>query len=76
MKTIHISISDQEFDQFGLESTNLSFDELLNIVSKELSKQRLNRSIELAEKHGLSSMTMDEISKEVQALRKNDQSNY
>jgi hypothetical protein len=70
MKTISVSISDLEFSKFGLKS-NLSFSDLLDIVSRELSKQRLAESLKLAEKYGLSEMTMDEITKEVKAVRKN-----
>jgi hypothetical protein len=70
MKTINVSISDLEFNKFGLKS-NLSFSDLLDIISRELSKQRLDESIKLAEKFGLSEMTIDEITKEVKATRKN-----
>lgn len=71
MKTINVSISDLEFDQFGLRSNDLSFSDFLDIISRELSKQRLKESLKLAEKFGLSEMTMNEISKEVKAVRKN-----
>lgn len=71
MRTINISISDIEYNKFGLKSDKLSFSDLIDIVSKELTKQRLNESIELAEKYGLSKLTMDDISKEVKAVRKN-----
>lgn len=71
MRTINVSISDIEFNKFGLKSDEVSFSELIDIISKELTKQRLNESVELAEKYGLSKMTMDDISKEVNAVRKN-----
>lgn len=71
MRTINISISDIEYNKFGLKSDKLSFSDLIDIVSKELTKQRLNESIELAEKYGLSKLTMGDISKEVKAVRKN-----
>ncbi len=71
MKTLRISISDLEFNKFGLNSNELSFSEFLDMVSRELSKQRLKKSVELAKKLGLSEMTMDEITKEVTAARKN-----
>jgi len=71
MKTINVSISELEFSRFGLPSNNLSFSDLLDIISKELSKQRIKDSLKLAEKFGLSEMTMDEISREVKAIRKN-----
>lgn len=71
MRTINISISDIEFNKFGLKSDRLSFSELVDIISKELSKQTLDDCIQLAEKYGLSKMTMDEITDEVKAVRNN-----
>ena len=37
-------------------------------------QQNLNRSVALAEKYGLSSMTMEEITNEVKAVRRNAKS--
>ena len=74
MKTLNVSISELEFNKFGLKKENLSFSDLLGIVSKEITRQNLNDSVELAEKYGLSKMTMDEITKEVKAVRKNAKS--
>jgi hypothetical protein len=71
MKTLNISISELEYDKFGLKKEELTFTEFIDIVSKEISKQTLNKCIELSEKFGLSKMTMDEITKEVKAVRKN-----
>jgi hypothetical protein len=75
MKTISVLISDLECNQFGINDDNLSFTELVDIVNKEITKQTLNRCIQLAEKYKLSRMTMDEITDEVKAVR-NAQSNY
>jgi predicted CopG family antitoxin len=69
MRNLNISISDLEFSKFGLKKENLSFSELLELVSNELTKKALNSSVELAKKHNLSNMTMDEISQEVNAVR-------
>ena len=76
MKTIKISISELEFNKFGLQSTDFTFSEWVDIISRELAKQRLEQSIELAEKYGLSNMTMDEITEEVKAARKNAKNNH
>jgi len=65
MKTINVSISDLEYNKFGIKKDKLTFSDLVDMVSKELTKQNLTKSIELAEKYGLSKMTMDEITKEV-----------
>ncbi len=70
MRTLNISISDLEYKKFGLTSDKLSFSDLVDLISRELSKQNLNDSIQLAEKYGLSKMTMDEITDEVKAVRK------
>ena len=71
MKTLNISISENEYNKFGLKKNSLSFSDFVELVSKELSKQTLNRCLELAEKYGLSKMSMEEISNEVNAVRKN-----
>ncbi len=69
MKTISVSISDLESNQFGINTDKLSFTELVDIVSKTITKQALNRSIQLAEKYKISRISMDEITEEVKAVR-------
>jgi hypothetical protein len=72
MRTISIDISDLEFQKFGLKADRLSFSAFVDIVSREISRQNLARTVELAERYGLSNMTMDEISTEVKAVRNNN----
>jgi hypothetical protein len=69
MKTISVSISDFEYNQFGINNDKLSFTEFVDIVSKEISKQALNKCVRLSEMYGLSKMSMDEISNEVKVVR-------
>jgi hypothetical protein len=69
MKTISVSISDLEYNQFGIKNDKLSFTEFVDLVNREISKQALDKSVQLAEKYKLSKMTMDEISDEVKAVR-------
>jgi hypothetical protein len=71
MKTLTTDISDSEFNKFGLKDEKLSFSDLLELVSKELTPQNLNNCVKLTEKYGLSQMSMDEISSEVRAVRNN-----
>lgn len=75
MRTLNISISDLEFNKFGLKKESLSFSELLDLVSNELSKQALKESTLLAEKYNLSALSMEDITKEVKAARKNAKGN-
>ncbi|MBS1977534.1 MAG: hypothetical protein JST46_09190 [Bacteroidetes bacterium] len=74
MRTLNISISDVELEKFGIKKDKIAFSEFVDLVSKELTRQALNRCVELAERYGLSSMTMAEITKEVKAVRKNAKS--
>jgi hypothetical protein len=69
MKTLNISISELELYKFGIKKDSLTFTELVELISRELMRQNLDRCVELAEKYGLSSMTIDEISEEVKAVR-------
>ncbi|GMO66273.1 MAG: hypothetical protein Ta2A_14380 [Treponemataceae bacterium] len=71
MKMLNIAISDIEYDKFGIKSDILAFSDFLDIVSKELMRQNLDESIELADRYGLSSMSMEEITNEVNAVRNN-----
>jgi hypothetical protein len=71
MRLLNISISDIEFDKFGLKNETLTFTDFIDLVSKEITRQNLNKSLELANKYGLSKMSMNEITDEVKAVRKN-----
>ena len=71
MRTLNVSISEIEFNKFGLKQDKLTFTDIIDIVSKELTRQNLNKCLELADKYGLSKMTMEEITNEVKAVRRN-----
>lgn len=71
MRTLNIEISDMEYEKFGIKKSQLSFSDFVDIVSREISRQNLRKSVELSERYGLSSMTMEEISAEVNAVRNN-----
>lgn len=71
MRTLNISISDIEYNKFGIKQEQLTFTDFIDLVGKELTRQNLNKCLELADKYGFSKMTMDEITDEVKAVRKN-----
>ena len=71
MRTLNVSISDIEYNKFGLKEEKLTFTDFIDLVSKELTRQNLNKCLQLADKYGISKMTMDEITNEVKAVRKN-----
>lgn len=75
MKTLNINISDTEFENYGFQSTNLNFNELLKVINKDLFLKKLNENIEISEKYGLSELTLEDINEEIKEVRRNDK-NY
>ncbi|MCL2233519.1 MAG: hypothetical protein FWB99_10645 [Treponema sp.] len=71
----NISISDAEYSTFGITNNVLSFSDFVDIVSKKLMRENLEAAISAAEVSGLSALTMDDITAEVQALRQSAKSN-
>lgn len=69
MKSLNVEISELEFEQFGIKKSTLPFSELVQIIRREILKQNLEKTVQLAEKHGLSSMTMDEVNEEIKSYR-------
>ena len=76
MKTLNVSISDLEYNKFGIKNEKLTFSDFVDIVSRELTKQNLDKCVELAEKYGLSKLTMDEITAEIKATRSDAKNSY
>lgn len=71
MKNLTVTISEIEYAKFGFSGESMSFSDLVELVNKELVRQNLNKCVEIAEKHGLSALLMDEITSEVYAVRSN-----
>lgn len=69
MKTLAITISDLEYNKFGIPNEQMSFSDFLELISREIMRQNLYKTVELAAKYGLSDMTMEEITEEVKTVR-------
>jgi len=69
MKTLNVSITDSERRKYHIHDDKIGFGELLDLVNRELMRQSLDKSTQLAERHGLSSMTWDEMNDEIAAVR-------
>ena len=69
MRTLNISISDMEFNNLGINNENITFTEFTELVRREVMQNNLNNCLALAEKYGLSSMTMNEINEEIKSVR-------
>ena len=71
MKMITVSISENEFQKYGINAEVIDFKELLNKISIELARQAAYQCHEIAKRVGLSTMTIEDINAEVKAVRLN-----
>jgi hypothetical protein len=69
MRTLIVSISDMEFNNLGIKNENITFTEFIELVRREVMRNNLNNCLALAEKVGLSSMTINEINEEIKLVR-------
>ncbi len=58
MRTLTIAISERDYTRFDLPGDVLMFTDFVNVVSRELARQNLNKSVELTEKYGLSGLRL------------------
>lgn len=76
MRTLRVSISDNEYEMYGIKNDHLSFSDIVRMVNRNSARQKLAKSLQIAKECGLSEMTMDEISEEVNAVRKDAKARY
>jgi len=53
----------------GIKNENITFTEFIELVRREVMRNNLNNCLALAEKVGLSSMTINEINEEIKLVR-------
>jgi hypothetical protein len=58
-----------EFNNLGIKNENITFTEFKELVKREVMQKNLNNCLALAEKVGLSSMTINEINEEIKLVR-------
>ncbi len=69
MRILNVSISDMEFNNLGIKNENITFTEFIELVRREVMRNNLNICVALADKYGLSSMTLNEINEEIKSVR-------
>ena len=70
MRTIQVKVSETDFEKYNLESEKeIKFTELVEKISLEYARKALLESNEIAQKVGLSEMTLDEINAEIKTVR-------
>jgi hypothetical protein len=69
MKIISVQMSDWEYGNLGLSKNNFFFFVIADLIEQQIARQALRNSVKIAGKNGLSTMTMDEINNEINAVR-------
>jgi len=69
MRTLQIAVPDIEYAQLGIQDDILDFSEFEKLMEKNRLRKMQNSCVSLAEKYGLSTMTMDEINAEIRTCR-------
>ena len=75
MRTLSVTISEKDYNSFGIHGENISFKEILDLIYRQQFKEHLNKSIVLAGKNALQELSKDEINDEIKAVR-NDKSSH
>ena len=70
MKTLTIAIPDKKYRMFGIRKNNLRYSDFRKLVITEYFRQQMDKCLKSAEECGLSKMTMEEITEEVRAVRR------
>ncbi|MBW8050364.1 MAG: hypothetical protein FVQ77_08520 [Cytophagales bacterium] len=71
MKTLKVPINELDYAKFGFNADKIPFTELKEKISIEIAKQALIKCQTIAQKTGLSKMTLKKINDEIRAVRKN-----
>jgi hypothetical protein len=71
MQTLSVDVSDVECSVFGITETKFKFSDLVDTISRALMRKNLTDCVQLAERYGLSDMSLDDINAEIEAVRQN-----
>ncbi len=69
MRTLKIKITESDFQRYNLKEGEIKFTDLVDSISREYARKAVLESNELAEKYGLSTITLNEINAEIKAVR-------
>ncbi len=69
MRTLSVSLSEQDYKKYGISSKEMSFDLLIEKIKNVIARDALEKCQSVAKKSGLSKMTIDEINSEIEAAR-------
>ncbi len=69
MRILNVRITEKDYRKFGITSTKISLDTFIEKIKNVIVKDALEKCHSIAEKSGLSKMTLKEINSEIEAER-------
>jgi hypothetical protein len=69
MRTLHVNISEENFTKYNLQSGEIQFEDLVEIIKTRLARQALLECNAIADQAGVSDMALEDINAEIQAVR-------
>ena len=69
MRSINVQISEVEYNTFGFIKDTIPFSEFADLVERQIARQALRSCVSLAGGQGLSTLSMEEINAEINAVR-------
>ena len=65
MRTLQVAVPEVEYARLGIQSDILDFSDLEKLMERNRLCKKQDRCVSIAEKYGLSTMTMDDINAEI-----------
>ncbi|MCB9034799.1 MAG: hypothetical protein H6553_13245 [Chitinophagales bacterium] len=69
MKTLQIKVSESDIKRYKLNNNEIKFTDLVESINKEFARKALLESNKIAKENGLSTLTLEEINAEINAVR-------
>ncbi|MDR2581392.1 MAG: hypothetical protein LBC85_10430 [Fibromonadaceae bacterium] len=69
MRTLQVTVPDVEYARLGIQDDILDFSALERLMERNRLRKMQDKCVSLAERYGISTMTMDEINAEIKEYR-------
>lgn len=69
MKNINVLMSEYEYKTFGLLKNNFYLSEFIDLIERQEARQALSNCVSIADGYGISSMSLEDINFEIDAVR-------
>ncbi len=69
MRTLNISLSEQDYKKYGINSENIRFNKFIDLIKNVIAREALEKCHQIAKQSGLNNISTDEINAEINSIR-------